>query len=167
MDLNRIDIIILICVLIGSIKGLFDGIINQAVALFALAGGILFAGLLAKPIKELFLLLPEKTLSMNIIDGLSYVSAFAAIMTGILLLGKIVSIVVNLTPIAVLNKLTGFIAGGFLWILLLSLILNLTATFDTRSTLITKEAQQHSRFYEPVKAVVPTIYPFIKDYFNK
>lgn len=163
--MNWIDIVISVCVLIGVIKGLIDGFITQITALLALAGGILFAGLLAKPIKDLFLLLPENSISTGIINGISYVLAFVIIMTVILLLGKAVNIVINFTPAVVINKLAGVLIGACIWLLSLSLILNIIATFDIHSSLITKETKQESHLYEPVKLLVPAIYPLLRGYF--
>lgn len=163
--MNWIDIVISVCVLIGVIKGLIDGFISQIVALLALTGGILFAGLVAKPIKDLFLLLPEKSIAPEIINGISYVLAFILIMAIILLLGKVVNIVVNFTPAVIINKLAGVLIGACLWLFSLSLILNIIETFDIHSSLITKGIKQKSYFYEPVKSLVPTVYPLVKDYF--
>lgn len=165
--MNWIDIIIIVGVIIGAIKGLCDGLINQVVAILALAAGILFAGLLAKPIKRLFLLLPEDTIRIEIINGTSYVLAFILIMAVILLLGKVVNVVINLTPAVLLNKLAGTILGAGIWILFLSLIINLVATFDVNSTLINKDIKSKSSLYEPVKGVLPAIYPMLRDFFNK
>lgn len=165
--MNWLDIALIVCLLVGAIKGLIDGLINQVVALLALAGGILFAGLLAKPIKELFLLLPEGSVQMGIINGVSYVLAFVVIMLVIVLLGKVVNLVVNLTPAVILNKAAGAILGVCLWALGLSLLLNVIATFDSNSTLIKEDIKNGSELYKPVKRVVPTVYPFIKDFFNK
>ena len=163
--MNWIDIVISICVLIGAIKGLIDGFITQIVALLALAGGILFAGLLAKPIRELFRLLPENAIAPEISNGISYLLAFVIIMAVIILLGKVVNIVINLTPAVIINKLAGLLIGACIWFLSISLILNIIATFDIQSLLITKEIKQESRLYEPVKSLVPTVYPLVKDYF--
>jgi Uncharacterized membrane protein, required for colicin V production len=165
--MNWLDIIIIICVLIGIIKGLLDGFIKQVVSLLALACGILFAGLLAKPIKSLLLLLPEDSLNISIVNGISYVLAFVVIMIIITLLGKAIELVINLTPVAILNKLAGAIIGACLWVLALSFLINLVEVFDVNSMLLSKETKSDSTFYYQIKSIVPTIYPIARDFFIK
>lgn len=165
--MNWIDIVILVCVSIGVINGLLKGLIHQVAYLLSLAGGILFAGWLANPIKSLFLLLPENSIRIEIINVLSYSLAFIIIMLAIVLIGKIVTFAINLTPAKLLNKIAGAVLGGIIWILGLSLLINVVQTFDINSMLIKQDQKKESSLYEPVRKIVPTVYPIIQEYFKK
>lgn len=165
--MNWLDWVLIVGLVAGAIKGFKDGLINQVVALLALALGILFAGLLAQPIKGLFSLLPPGSINDSIASGISYILAFIVIMVIILLLGKVMNVVVNLTPAIVLNKGGGILFGVFGWALMLSLVLNLVVAFDVKSMVIKERTKQESFLYAPVKGIVPAVFPFIRDFFNK
>lgn len=163
--MNWLDITIVIIVVFGVIKGFFDGFINQLVSILALIAGILFAGLLAKPIRGLFMLIPGMDVKPEIINVVSYILAFAVIMGVIILLGRVVNVVIKFTPAVVLNRIAGSLLGAGLWIITLSLIINIIATFDDNSVLIKPEIKEGSHFYEPVKDMIPTLYPVVRDFF--
>jgi membrane protein required for colicin V production len=163
-----LDTGIIICVLIGFIKGLFDGFIKQVVSFLALLAAIFFAGQFARFMRD-WLLHFDAFSSMNpgIFSAVCYILAFVLIIIVIVLLGKIVNIAIKMTPAKLLNTLLGGLFGALVWIFSLSIVLNLLSAFDSQSWLISKQTQSKSILYDGVKAVVPTVYPFIKEYFIK
>jgi membrane protein required for colicin V production len=166
--MNWLDIAIIVCVAAGLIKGLFAGFIKQAVSFLALILAIFFSGQLA-----LFLRTSSQHLdafsSMNqsIFSAICYILAFALIIIAIVLLGRIVNIAIKMTPAKWLNILLGGLFGSLIWIFSLSIIFNLLYIFDFHSWIIKKETQEKSILYEDVKNVVPTVYPFIREYLKK
>jgi membrane protein required for colicin V production len=72
-----------------------------------------------------------------------------------------------MTPARILNVLLGALFGSLVWLFSLSILFNILFAFDSDSQLISKEIQKKSILYERVRAVVPTIYPFIKEYFKR
>jgi membrane protein required for colicin V production len=166
--MNWLDIVIIICVATGLIKGLFAGFIKQVVSFLALILAIFFAGQLA-----LFLRTSSQHVdafsSMNqaLLSAICYILAFALIIILIVLLGRIINIAIKMTPAKWLNILLGGLFGALIWIVSLSIAFNLLYVFDFQSQIIKKETQEKSILYENVKSVVPTIYPFIREYFKK
>jgi membrane protein required for colicin V production len=166
--MNWLDILIIICIAAGLIRGLFAGFIKQVVSFLALILAIFFSGQLA-----LFLRASSQRLdafsSMNqaILSALCYILAFVLIIIIIVLLGRIINIAIKMTPAKWLNILLGGLFGALIWIFSLSIAFNLLHVFDFQSGIIKKETQEKSIFYKNVKSVVPTVYPFIREYFKK
>ncbi|MDR1368590.1 MAG: CvpA family protein [Dysgonamonadaceae bacterium] len=166
--MNWLDIVIIVCIAIGLIKGLFDGIIKQVVSLLALIIAILFAGVFAKPVRDFLSDQPAVAGSMPefIITGICYLLAFALIVLIIYGIGKLVNIAIKVTPAKTLNHILGGFFGALMWILALSLTFNLLTVFDPNYKLITKQARKESVLFSKVNGVVPTLYPYIKNYLN-
>ena len=164
--MNWLDLILIVCLAIGLIKGLKDGFIKQAVSLAALIIAIVFAGQVSVPVR-IFLMqhITGESVSPQIITALCYILAFVLIILVIYFLGKIVDLAIKLTPAKPLNILLGGLFGIFIWTLSLSVVLNLLAVFDSGSTLLPKQLQDQSVLYRPVKEILPRVYPVWKRLF--
>lgn len=164
--MNWLDLVIIICIATGLIKGLFDGIIKQVVSLLSLIFAILFAGVLAKPARDF--LLKQSYIADSVPDfvitGICYIVAFSIIVLVIYGLGKLVDIAVKVTPAKTLNYLLGGVFGIFMWTLSLSLFFNLLTVFDPNYKLINKQTCKESVLFNGINSVVPTLYPYVKNY---
>ena len=89
---------------------------------------------------------------------LSYVAGFLLIVGVILLAGEILTRVVGATPLSLLNHLTGGVLGLCFMMAFVSLLLNGMEMIDRGSVLIPRQAKVESRFYNPVKEIIPTIF---------
>lgn len=157
MEMNWLDITLLCLAAIGLMKGLFDGVIKQVVSLIALVVAIFLCGKVAAWLKGHILLLgwfPEQGVTI-----LSYILGFLLIVGIVILAGEVVHKVVGVTPLSVLNHIAGGIFGLLVMIVFVSLLLNLLEIVDRGSVLISLESKVESRFYDPVKQILPTIYP--------
>jgi membrane protein required for colicin V production len=165
--MNWLDLIIIVCIAIGLLKGLFDGFIKQVVSFIALVAAIFFAGQLAKLMRDSLLQFDFfSSMSSGIFSAICYILAFSLIIIAIVLLGRVVDVAIKMTPAKVLNILLGGLFGALIWLFSLSILFNILFAFDSQSRLITRQMQEKSVLYDSVKAVVPTIYPFIKEYFK-
>ena len=164
--MSWLDLAIIVCIAIGLIKGLKDGLVKQAVALAALIIAVIFAGQIAVPVR-VFLMqhITGETISPQIITALCYIIAFVLIIVAINLIGKLVSFAIKLTPAKPLNMLLGGLFGVFIWTLSLSIVLNLFAVFDSKGTVLPQRLQDQSLLYQPVKAIFPMVYPVWKGLF--
>lgn len=142
---------------IGFGKGLFDGFIKQVVSLIALVAAIFLCGEAAGWLRGYIVALgwfPEQGVSV-----LSYVAGFILIMGVLVLAGEIVTKVIDATPLSIINHLGGGALGLLLVLLFTSLSLNLLDLVDRSGVFISQETKVESRFYEPIRQIVPTIYP--------
>jgi len=155
--MNWLDITLLCLVGLGLIKGLFDGFIKQTVALVALIAGIFFCGKVAVWLREY--LIEQNWLPEEWITIVSYALGFLLIIVVLLLAGDLVNRLINATPLGILNHLLGGIFGLLVMTLFLSLLLNFLESVDKGSAIIHNETKIESRFYYPVKEILPTIFP--------
>lgn len=155
--MNWLDITLLCLAGIGFGKGLFDGFIKQVVSLIALVAAIFLCGEAAGWLRGYIVALgwfPEQGVSV-----LSYVAGFILIMGVLVLAGEIVTKVIDATPLSIINHLGGGALGLLLALLFTSLSLNLLDLVDRSGVFISQETKVESRFYEPIRQIVPTIYP--------
>jgi membrane protein required for colicin V production len=157
MEMNWLDIVLVCLAAIGLLKGLFDGVVKQVTSLIALVIAIFLCGKVAAWLKGYILSLgwlPEQGVTI-----FSYILGFLLLVGIVLLTGEIVHKVIDVTPLSVLNHLAGGLFGLLLMIVFISLLLNLIEIIDRGSALIPLETKVESRFYDPVKRIIPTIYP--------
>lgn len=155
--MNWLDVVLLCLAGFGFVKGLFDGIIKQVVSLIALVAAIFLCGEAAGWLRGYIVALgwfPEQGVSV-----LSYVAGFILIMGVLVLAGEIVTKVIDATPLSIINHLGGGALGLLLVLLFTSLSLNLLDLVDRSGVFISQETKVESRFYEPIRQIVPTIYP--------
>ena len=167
--MNWLDIVIIIILASGFIKGLFDGLVKQLISVFALILAFVFAGTLAGIIRHLIdtYLHWETSLPPTTVNAIYYIIAFILIVSVFGLLSKFVDQIVKHTPIGTLNRLGGGAFGFILSLLLLSFALNVLSAFDMESKIIKKETQEKSITYTPVKMALPIVYPYIEEFFGK
>ena len=154
--MNWLDITLLCLAGVGFVKGLFDGVIKQVVSLIALLVGIFFCTMAALWLRGYILALgwlPEQGVTV-----LSYVAGFLLVVGVVLLAGEILHRVVGATPLSLLNHLAGGLLGLLFMMAFISLLLNGLEIIDRGSVLISRQAKVESRFYNPVKEIIPTIY---------
>ncbi|MDR0748413.1 MAG: CvpA family protein [Tannerellaceae bacterium] len=154
--MNWLDIVLVCLAAIGLMKGLFDGVIKQVVSLIALVIAISFCGKVAAALKGYILSLGWFEQDVMI---LSHILGFLLLMGIVLLAGSVIHKIIGVTPLSVLNHLAGGLFGLLLMIIFISLFLNLIEFADRDSELIPLETKVESRFYDPVKQIIPTIYP--------
>ncbi|MBR2497010.1 MAG: CvpA family protein [Parabacteroides sp.] len=154
--MNWLDITLLCLAGIGFVKGLFDGVIKQVVSLIALLVGIFFCTKAAVWLKGYIIALgwfPEEGVTV-----LSYLAGFFLIVGLVLLAGEILHRVVGVTPLSILNHIAGGLLGTCFMMTFVSCILNGLEIVDRGSVLVPMQTKVESRFYNPVKEIIPTIY---------
>ncbi|MDR0412197.1 MAG: CvpA family protein [Dysgonamonadaceae bacterium] len=166
--MNWLDVIIVICLVIGIIKGLFDGIIKQLISVIALILAVVLSGSVATWLRKLtYMYFPaENSFSAGTISAIYYVAAFIIIIILFALVAKFVDKIINYTPAEIFNRLLGALFGAFMWMLCLSIFLNIVAVFDSNNALIYKQTTEKSIYYNRVKKILPSVYPYIKEFFK-
>jgi membrane protein required for colicin V production len=123
--MTPLDLLLLLPLAVGTVKGYRRGLVLEAVSLLAFVLGVVGGlSLLSAAIPvvrsyvgELFGLLPLA----------SFLLVLVAIMWGVHLVGGLVKQAVHLTPLGVLDNLLGGAAGALKWLLGLSLLLRGTS----------------------------------------
>ena len=162
--MNWIDLIIAVPLLIGIILGVVRGILKTIGTLVGLILAILlsyfFSESLSHPFADWFSLTPHQ----------GYVLAFFVIFVLTLLICVTVAWLLEklLKSITLgwVNRLFGGLFGLLKYALLLSVLINLVDAVDERFELIPREMKSESLLYKPVKAVVPTLMPYVHFYLD-
>jgi membrane protein required for colicin V production len=167
--MNWLDLILIVCIVIGIIKGMFDGLVKQVISLIALILAIVLSGTVANGLRQLInahFSTGNTLFSPNIINAIYYILAFVIIVSLFALLAKAVDKMISYTPVGIFNRLFGALFGGFVWTLCLSILLNFIVVFDTQSVLLPKPLKEKSICYHNVRMVFPSVFPYIKEFFK-
>jgi len=155
--MNWLDITILILCIVGLVKGFYDGMIKQVVAVIALIIGIYLCSGVAKWLFAYLIQL--EWFPQNVVLWFSYLIGFVLIVGIILTAGGIVHRLVSATPLSIFNHFIGGLAGFILMILIISVLFNLIELVDPLSSIITKDIKEESRFYTTIKRIIEDLFP--------
>ncbi len=155
--MNWLDITLLCLTGVGLVKGLFDGIIKQAISLIAVIAAIFLYAKAGLWLHEYIVKLGW--FSENVIMLICYIAGFIFILAIVLLAGEIIHRIISATPLSLLNHLGGGVFGAALSLIFISLALNIIQIADTQSIVIPKKIKTTSLLYEPIKKIIPTISP--------
>ena len=167
--MNWLDIVLIACIIIGVIHGLVTGIVKQVISLISLVAAILLSGAVATWIShraQPYIHNENDWFSPNVINAIFYIIAFIIIISLFAIAAKLVDRIINYTPAGIINKLFGALFGMFMWVLSLSILLNILAVFDVQSQILTQPVKENSIYYEKVKMIFPTVFPYITDLFK-
>ncbi len=162
--MNWLDLAIVVIVVIGLIKGLFDGFIKQVISLVSLILAIVFAGKAAKPLRDFLTAQDSVTdiISPQIIAIICYILAFILIIAVCNWLANLLEDVM-IGPMSCINKILGGVSGCLLSLLFLSLLFNVLTVFDSGSKILKEQTKKESILFYKVESIVPLISPFIKE----
>jgi membrane protein required for colicin V production len=152
-------------VVIGVIKGLFDGLIKQATTLAGLVAAIFLSGVLATALQPL--LVTVKMIPEHLVYPICYAFSFLLIVVLLSLIGRLIRKIWELTPFGCLDHIAGGILGFVIPIISLSLIFNLLIIFDKQIPFIQEETRKESFLFEKTVSIVPSLYPYVRGKFEE
>ena len=154
--MNWLDIVLVVLVVVGIVKGYKDGFIRQIVFFIALIAAIYLCSRVAVNIREY--MIQTGWFDTSTVTLLSYILAFIMIAGIITLAGWIMHKMIDVTPLSLFNHFAGAALGLVGTMLILSLALNIMAVVDRGSALIPQDAKTESRFYYYIKDIIPGFY---------
>jgi membrane protein required for colicin V production len=160
--MNVFDIVIVVFLLYGFIKGIMKGLFIEVASLVALIGGIWgsihFSYFVGDFLKE-SITWSEKKISLA-----AFAITFVIIIVVISLLGKFLTKLASLAALGFMNKILGGIFGLVKIGLVLSIVFVFFHRLNSTISFIKKETLEESILYETVKNIAPAIFPsIIKD----
>lgn len=157
--MNYIDIVLLILILLSAINGFRKGFVEELAGLAALILGIWaalhFSGFVANLITENF------NYQSRFLPIIAFTATFIIVLILVSIIGGIASNIVKAVHLGFLNQLAGLVFGVIKGTLVLSVFLVVFNKLDQDVHLISKEAKEASRMYEPVKNFAPSVFPFL------
>ena len=143
--MNLLDLLILIPIVWGCIRGFSKGLILELTTLIGMILGVMAAFYFWKDLSEL--LSQYLTLGPSALKFISYALIFLIVLLLAWIIGKIITKVADLVMLGLLNKLLGAVFGLLKGVIVAALILMAIVYFDKNEKLITRQAKEKSMFY--------------------
>jgi membrane protein required for colicin V production len=158
--MNYLDIILLIPLLFALYRGFKKGIIHMIASLAALVAGIIGAiklrPLFASFLDSLFEISPDY---INIV---AFSVAFVVIVLMVHLVAHLVERLIKAVALNFINRLLGMAFGLLVTAFVLSMILWPINQINAEKQIIKPERIENSLLYEPLSAIAPAIFPYLK-----
>lgn len=159
--MNYIDLIIIVFLIIGFVRGIMVGMVKQIFSLGGFIIAIFASSSLARPIQHILTTLSDGNTSEWILRSLSYLLAFLGIITVCEICGRLLRKVVNWACLGSADKFFGILFYEIKIILLFSVIINIYEIVDERHRLVGEENIKNSYFYRPVARTIPIIVSWV------
>jgi len=158
---NIIDIILGVILLWSLYNGFKKGIVSQAGALLGLLLGVWGAIKFSGFTKEL--LIRKFEITSQYTSLMAFALTFIAIVIGVNLLAKVLSKTLEALALGGFDKILGAVFGLLKTAFVLSVVLFILNSVDTRFKFLPKQEVQESKLYTPVSAIAPMLFSFFKD----
>jgi membrane protein required for colicin V production len=157
--MSVLDIILTALILFGLVRGLIKGFFVEIASLVALVAGVYgaihFSNYAATLIDE------NSQWDEKTVNILAFAATFVIIVLVIALAGKALTKLASFAALGILNKLLGAIFGALKIAVILSVILLVFDSLNRAIPFTDEETIEESILYEPVKSLVPMIFPVI------
>lgn len=153
------DIIIVLLLIITAFRSFSKGIVMQLAGLIALAGGILASYFLWK----ISYMMLQQWLDINpyVLKTGAVVLTTSLVMTVILLLGKLLSKVIHITPFGLIDSLTGMIFGAGQMVLFISFVIFALQYINPNIWFLQDEYLSRSYILPYIQPIAPMIVRWI------
>jgi len=159
------DIIIAVILVFGFIRGIMKGLFVEVASLVALIAGVY--GAIHFSFYTGNILAAEVAWEQQYITLVSFVITFGIIVLAVSLLGKLFTKIADFAYLGWINKALGGVFGVLKLAFILSVVLIVFDKFNNAIPFVNKTEKEKSVLYEPVKNLVPMIFPeLIKIYKN-
>jgi membrane protein required for colicin V production len=154
-----LDIIILLLLLIGAIRGYFTGFVLQSLTLVALFGGV-WVGLKYNHFISPYLI---KWLDIKeaVAPYISFTVLFIVVIILVHLIGVLITKFIDKSALGVMNRIGGVLFGITKFVFIISICLLLIQKIDKKRILISDKSKKESKLYEPLSKVAPAVFPTI------
>jgi membrane protein required for colicin V production len=161
--MNHVDIILVIPLAIGAIRGFYRGFIMEAATLVGLIAGVYLAAMFSEVVSTLIL----SSISWNpaAVKIISFVVTFLIVFVIVLAMARFIEKLFKLTGLGIINRLAGVVAGTIKIAFIISIVLIFFNHLNRNNMLMSDEVQQESFLYNKVSSFVPMLLPG-RDYMN-
>ena len=157
--MSVIDIVLASVLLFGLIRGFMKGLFVEVASLVALIAGV-YGAIHFSDFAATYLTdkteWNEKTINIT-----AFAITFVVIILAISLAGKALTKLADFAALGIVNKLAGGVFGALKLGLILSVILIVFDSLNNTLPFANEEDIEDSMLYQPVKGLVPAIFPNI------
>jgi membrane protein required for colicin V production len=155
--MHALDIIILILLGFGLVKGFFKGLFVELASLIGLVAGVYgayyFSDYFANFLREHF------NWNENYLQISAFAVTFLLILLSIIVAGKALTKLADFAALGLLNKFLGGLFGLLKMAVIIGVLIMLFALINSNLTVVKEKTLQTSIFYEPIKAIASNIFP--------
>ncbi len=156
--MDFIDIIIAALLVFGLIRGLRNGLFVELASLVSFFTGIYFAVKFSYVVGAFI----GESKSAKVT---AFVITLVLVVIAIHLLAKVFSGIASFVFLGWLNKLGGAVFATLKTALLLGIVLSLFQKVNLNNTIVSKETQENSLFFNPLLKTSEIMLPVLKDWF--
>ena len=155
--MNIFDILIAALLIFAFYKGFMKGLFVEVASLVALVGGVYVAIHFSYLVSEML----EDSVSWNenYVSIAAFAITFAAFVIVVSMLGKALTKIADFAALGFINKAFGGVFGLLKSALILSVVFIFFSKVNKSIPFVKKETLEASILYEPVKSIVPMIFP--------
>ncbi|WP_100613866.1 CvpA family protein [Confluentibacter citreus] len=157
--MSILDLILLALLILGLVRGFVNGFFVELASVVALIAGIYgafhFSSYLASFLKD------RVEWEENTVNMVALVGTFVIIVLIIALAGKALTKIADFAMLGLFNKILGAAFGGLKTVLILSVFLIVVDKMNANILFVTDKDTEESVLYNPVKSIVPSIFPNI------
>ena len=158
--MNTLDIVLLLLLIPGIVRGLSRGFLEQAVSL---AGVILsvylafrFSGAVCERLKEYI------TVSETLLNVIGFALVLVAVLIVVMIIAKLITRVAEMASLGWLNRVLGLVFSLTIAALILSILLILFDTVNVKFELVKGPILQESLLYGVLKDIGYFVFPYLK-----
>ncbi len=159
--MNATDIIILICLIPAVIQGLIKGFTTQVAGILGIIVGVWASFRFSELVGGW--LQPYLDVSPQVLHVVAFSVILIAVILGLALLGKALKGILKIAMLGWLDKLLGVLFGLIKAGLIVSLLVLLFDTLNTRFSFVKEEVLGESVLYPVVKELGYTVFPYLKE----
>jgi len=154
-----IDLLFILVLAYGVIRGLFKGFIVEAVTFVGLIAGLVLARKYSLPLSVFLTAFFDLSSQYAVL----IVFVLIVILTAMLFhwLASIIKQIAKIILLGWLDKLLGTVFGFCKYLIILSLAVNAYCWVNDRFHFAEEETPRNSRFFKPVRKVIPAIVPYV------
>lgn len=160
-----LDIFLCVFLCFGLIKGIKNGFFVELASLVSMLLGIFIAIKFSYLMKDI---LEDHYTGLNpkVIQVSAFALTFLLVIVAVSMLAKLFTSIANFTALGLVNKILGGFFGLLKTLLTLSILLNLFQKVNATEVFLSKENQDKSLLFHPLREVSKAIYPAIEDWFT-
>ena len=158
--MSYIDVIIVLFLLYGAVRGFFKGLVIEVATLLGLVLGLYLAmkySIYTENVLRDFL-----NLSEGYLHPVGWGITFLVVAIVVYLLGKMLTSLVAVVSLGLVNKIAGLLLGMTKYFVILCILLMIVNSLDNTFGLISAETKEKSIFYRPFLNFASTIYHQIR-----
>jgi len=159
-----LDIFLAVFLCYGLIKGIKNGFFVELASLVSMLLGI-FIAIKFSYVMKAFLENHYPSSNPKVMQVAAFALTFILVIVAVSLLAKFFTSLANFAALGIFNKILGGLFGVLKTILMLSILLNLFQKINVGETFLSKENQEKSIFFNPVREISMVIYPSIEEWF--